>query len=320
MKVMFVSNNPKYKYDEIQTGWNLLPSLFVKKRLKVLGIGKYELYKFYFKYLKFKPDLIVAEWVPAACIPILFKKLGFVKCPVVLNWGDYYAEMMTCFPKKLVKMMEDFSVRNADYITTVSKFNEERAKKLGKVVFYIPHGFFGHKKKTKMNLDKLKTKKNNLKIVYLGEQSKWKKVDKMINAVEGLDCDLFLIGKPNSEFRKIAGKNVHFIGYVDRLEVWSLLKQADILVNPSNQDCNYKLFEYIAVGKPILAYDGLPKYIFTHKKTAYLTKNFRAGLAELMNNKRLRKRLEKNVKKIKTFTWEEIADKYIRLFKKLTKS
>ena len=151
----------------------------------------------------------------------------------------------------------------------------------------------------------------------MGEQSKWKKVDQIINAVNGLDCDLFLFGKTNPLFKKIAGKNVHFMGYVDELEVRSILKQADILVNTSDQDCNYKFFEYISVGKPILAYDGLPANLLTHRKTAFLTKDFRRALIELIKDKSLRKILQSNIKMLKTPNWEEVIDKYINLYEGL---
>ena len=316
MKIMLVSNNSKYKYDELtKSGWNLFPSLFTKKGEKVLGIGKYELHKFYFKYLKFKPDIIMVNWVPASLIPIIFKKLGLVKRPIVLDWGDYYADMMTNYPKSIVKLMEDFTFKNSDYITTVSKLNEKRAKDFNKKVIYIPHGYFEGNKKTEINLDKLKTKKNNLKVIYLGEQSKWKKVDEIILAAKDLECDLFLFGKTNPDFVKLAGKNIHFMGYIDELEVREVLKQGDILVNTSNQDCNFKFFEYISVGKPILAFDGLPANILKHKENAYLTKDFKQGLAELINDKQLRKKLEKNVKKIKTYSWDKIIDKHLKYYK-----
>jgi len=318
MKIMFVTLNPSYKYDQPKkSGWNLLPSLFTQKGIKVLGIGKYDLHKFYFKYLKFNPDIIIVEWPPSCFFVPFLKKFKLIKKPIILNWGDYYTEMMTNYPKFIVRFMENYAVKNVDYITTVSKKNEKIAKKIEKKVSYIPHGYFKTTKKTSINLDKLKTNKKNLKVIYLGEQTKWKKVDQIINAVKGLDCDLFLFGIPNSEFQKIAGKNVHFMGYLPELEVRTVLKQADILVNTSNQDCNYKFFEYISVKKPILAYDGFPRNILTHKETAFLTKDFREGLIELIENKKLREKLKRNIKNIKVFSWDEITKKYIDVFEKL---
>jgi len=317
-KIMYVTNNPEYRFDQYtHSGWNLLPSLMSKKGVNILGVGKKDLHKFYLKYLKFKPDIIILAWVPACFIPPFFKKLGLVKCPLVLNWDDYYVDMMTNYPRKLVKFMEDFTVKNVDYITTVSKINKKKSEQEGKLVFYIPHGYFDNPVKTKVNLDKLKTKKNNVKIIYLGEQIKFKKIDQMIEAVNGIDCDLFLFGTTNPEFVKIAGKNVHFMGYIPELEVRAVLKQADILINPSNQDCSYKFFEYLSVEKPILAYEGLPRLLLTHGVNAYLTKDFKAGLIELIKNKNLRKKLEKNTKKFKTFSWDYLCNKHIELYKKM---
>jgi len=96
--------------------------------------------------------------------------------------------------------MEKFSAKNADYIITVLKTNEEKAKKMNKQVFLLPYGLFAGSKETKINLDKLKTKKSNLKVIYSGTQEEWKRVDKIINAAKEVDCDLFLIGKINPKF------------------------------------------------------------------------------------------------------------------------
>ena len=107
------------------------------------------------------------------------------------------------------------------------------------------------------------------------------------------------------------------MGWADRLEVHSILKQADILINISEQDCNYKFFDYIHVNKPILANKGLPENILTHKYNAYLTDNFKEGLRELIENNKLREKLEKNIKKYKTYSWEEIADMHLDIYKKM---
>jgi glycosyltransferase involved in cell wall biosynthesis len=186
-----------------------------------------------------------------------------------------------------------------------------------KRVFYLPHGVEGDTIKTKYNLKKLMENKKNLIAIYLGEQSRYKQVDKIITAVKNQPCDLFLFGAINKELLPLKTKNVHFMGYANPREVPSLLKQADILVNTSDQDSNFKFFEYIRAGKPILAFAGRPRFLFEHGKTAYLTKDFSSGLKELISNAKLRRVLEHNVKKMKTFSWEEIADKYLELIEKV---
>ena len=316
MKIMYVSNNEKYRYDTPTIcDWNQLPSLFTQKGHHVLGVGKHELKSFYKKYKEFNPDIIIVDWIPASVVPLLYKKLGLIKCPIVHTWGDYYKEMMTNYPSWLTGFLEQYTVKKSDFIITVSKYNQKRAQKLGKRVYYIPHGVSDVQKSTNINLNDKLLVKSNLKVVYLGEQSKWKKTDEIIKAVEGLDCELFLIGETNPEFIKLKYWNTHFLEKVPPEEVRAVLQQADILINPSNQDCNYKFFEYIRAGKPILAYDDLPRYLFTHRKNAFLTKDFKAGLRELILSPSLRYYMEQEVKKIETFSWDNISEKYLELIK-----
>jgi len=140
-------NPKKFEHNSNKSDWNLHPSLFIDKGHEVISIGKYELYKFYFIYLKFKPDIIKIDWVPASMIPLTFKKLGLVKCPIVMDWSDFFEEMLMNYPKFIARFMERFSVRNADYLTTASRRNEQEAIKMGKEVLYIPHGVFTNDKK-----------------------------------------------------------------------------------------------------------------------------------------------------------------------------
>ena len=344
MKILSVTNNPnKVEYDKptqsgSDTGWNMLPSLFVRHGIDFLGIGLYELKNFYSVYLKFKPDLIIVEWIPAALVPILFKQLRLVKCPITHNWGDYYAEFIPRYPawlsrlidksapaystkgglfmirpKWLLKFMEYYSVKHADFVTTVSRRNEALAKKYGKKVHFIPHGYWPAKP-TRVDLSLIQTGKDHLKVVYVGSLSRGKFVDVMIEGVRGLKCDLFLFGRPNPELEVGAPPNVHFMGYVDETEVISVLKQADIVTSMNDQDCNYKFIEFIAARKPILTHDGLPANVFKHRETAYLTKDFRSGLLDLLQDEKLRHTLSDNMASLQVFTWDEIIEKYIGVY------
>ncbi len=322
MKILHIDNEPiSNRSDEklLKDSQSFLP-FYLSKKVDLIGVGKDNWKNFYKIYKNFNPDLIITEWVPASLIPLFLRKLGLIHCPITLNWGDYYAEMMgNTFkhPTFIVKLMEDYTVKNVDFITTVSRRNEKIAKEKGKTVFYIPHGVFRTDKRTKININKLKTQKENITAIYLGDQSKWKKVDHLIEAVKGLPCDLFMFGKTNPEFQKIASKNVHFMGYVDKFEVKSILEQADIVVNTGDQDCNYKIFEYINAKKAILAYDGLTNNILKNGENALLTKDFKNGLIELIKNKKLRNKISKNIQKYKVYTWEEIADMYINAYKEM---
>jgi glycosyltransferase involved in cell wall biosynthesis len=127
-----------------------------------------------------------------------------------------------------------------------------------------------------------------------------------------------LFGKPNPEFQKIASKNVHFMPFVPPDEIPSILQQADILINPSDQDSSFKFFEYIRAGRPILGFKGRPSYIFDHMENAYLTNDFKDGIKKLVENSLLREKISKNIKKLRkgyTLTWKEVAQKHLEFYK-----
>ena len=196
MRILFV---PVSIDDYEKCPWGLTSDvhLFREAGNEVRIITKKNFWKFYFEYLRFKPDIVVSTGV-IAFIPSLFKKIGLLRKPLIHMWDDYYGEAMGKKWGSWPAYFEMFSILNADYITTVSRYNETKAKNLGKKVIYIPHGVQEKIKKTAVNLT------GKVKIVYIGEQSEIKQTDKMILAANESDCDLYLFGKPNPEFQKIA--------------------------------------------------------------------------------------------------------------------
>jgi glycosyltransferase involved in cell wall biosynthesis len=319
MKILHVSNNPDIHSDSKILWNNLIYPL--KQRAEVREVGKKQLFRFYFDYLKFKPDLILTTWVPAAFIPIFLKRLGLIKCPIIHRWEDYYAETMKNYPYKLVKFMEDYSAKNADHLIVIHKTIYKKALSMNKSAFLLPYGTTTGEKETSINLDNLKTKKNNLKVIYLGEINlPFKRVDKIINAAIEIECDLFLFGEePKEEYKLLmkGHKNIHYLGWVNPEEVISLLRQGDILVNTADLDMSMKFLDYVRAKKPILALNKRPAEFFKHKKTAFLTSNFKEGLKELIKDKELRKTLSKNLSSIKLYSWDEIADIHINLYNKI---
>ena len=315
MKILYVSNNEEYPYERMPRGDLAYLHFFQEKGNEVLALPKKDMLKFYSAYKKFKPDIVASTWVPAGFIPAFLNKLGLIKCPVIHYWDDFYADAMITYPRFLINFLERFTIKNSDYITTISRYNESRAKQFSKPVFYIPNGITSNVKKTKLNLDSLKTSPKNLKVVYSGNQfHKLRRLDTIILAVKDLDCDLFLIGKTDPKLVPIAPSNVHFMGEVDPHEVLSILKQADILVNNMDADCNFKLFDYISVGKPIVTSDGMVRYLLKDKEDAILTNDFRKDLKMLIEDKNLREKLERNIKKIKVKTWEQVAEEHLKVY------
>ena len=286
--------------------FRLLADLFQKLGCEVDYLLKKDLKRVYLRYLKFKPDVVISVHEEGP-LPTLLKKLRLIKAPHVHDWCDDYTDINgRDYGVGFIAFCEYFTVANADFIITPSVYRKERCELWGKRVFYIPHGVdadFAHQPPAELRGD--------VKVVYAGEQSERKRVDKLIAAVDGLACDLYLLGETNEAYRAQAPPNVHFMGYIDPSRIPSYLKAADILALTPDDDCTLKMFEYIKAGKAILATRGKPGYFLTHLEDAYLTDDLAKGLGELINNPDLRNRLAEEVRKTKVYTWEEVAQMWL---------
>jgi glycosyltransferase involved in cell wall biosynthesis len=314
MKILFVVTDLD-TYDKVPWGLTSDVHFFRKYGNIVKVITKKSIWRFYLDYLFFRPDIIVSTGVLGG-VPGFFKKIGLIRKKHVHMWDDYYGEQMGRKWGAWPAYLEMLGILNSDYITTMSKYNQVKAGILGKKVEFIPHGVQPNIKPTKIKL------KGKVKIVYTGDLSIYRQSDKMINAVMGLDCELYLFGKLKPEFQKLAQniKNVHFMGFIPAEEIPSVLKQADILINPADQDSSFKFFEYIRAGRPILAFQGRPGYLLTHRETAYLTNDLAKGIKELVKDKKLRNEIGKGAARLSkeiTLTWEQVARKHLELYKRI---
>lgn len=147
------------------------------------------------------------------------------------------------------------------------------------------------------------------KLVYMGDQSLYKGMLRLIQAMDGVDADLFMVGTPNRTLQRLAPSNIKFAGTVSPQEVLSILRQADVLVNPSDQDSNFKLQEYVRAGRPILGVAGRMSWAFEHGKDAWLVDDLREGVIRLRDDVALRSRLVEGLKDRPVLTWEQVVRK-----------
>jgi glycosyltransferase involved in cell wall biosynthesis len=313
MRIQIISHNKEKDSDSgFRMRWHWLPFFFEESGHEVDHVLKQDWKSFYFRYLKFKPDIVISVG-PIAIMPSFLKKMRLMRAPHIHDWTDDYVDV-NGKTNGLAKMAlyEYFTVENADYITTPSIFKKERCELWEKPVFYIPHGVdpdFDEKEPAKLD--------GRTKIFYGGEQSKRKRVDRLIGAVKDIDCELYLFGKTNEEFKMNASPNVHFMGHVNYTEFPRYLKAADILVLTADDDCTLKMFEYIKTGKTILGIRGRVNYVLTHRENAYLTDDLAKGLKELIEHEELRNQLANNVRTIKIYTWKEVATQYMKFLERV---
>ena len=175
-------------------------------------------------------------------------------------------------------------------------------------------------------------------LTYCGSLSKSKGIDLIINSAKYINnVEFLIIGGLKVEvdhYKKIANdngvKNINFIGQVNYSDVPNLLNKSDILLLPSSakniKSRNYtsamKLFEYMSIGKPIIA-SNIPS------NTEILENNLNCLLFEpdnpksmvekintLINDKELNKKITKNSSKLAIkYSWTERSKKMIKRIK-----
>lgn len=130
------------------------------------------------------------------------------------------------------------------------------------------------------------------KVVYSGSLRRVNNLDFLIDAFECLSdssIDLFLFGRGEyeehlkSKCKELQLENVHFMGWVDKKYIPSILKNADLLVDfgiSENALMKYgashnKFFDYLASGKPIVS---------NHHMGFSLINEFQCGIEHAFNS------------------------------------
>ncbi len=84
----------------------------------------------------------------------------------------------------------------------------------------------------------------------------YKRVDLAIEAFNALELPLKVIGtgEEYKKLRKLANKNVEFLGYVSDQERNELLAKCRALIHPQEEDFGIAAVEAMAAGRPVIAY------------------------------------------------------------------
>jgi len=258
--------------------------------------------------------------------------------------------------KKLCYFMENFSLKRAKIIIVVSKPMEEELIKRNIPENKILVNYNGvDTEEFNPNIDGLKIRKKlNLEDkIIIGAVSTfgvWHGMPVLAKAIKSIIQQFQILnskfqihflfigdGVQRPECERIIKESrienyVTFTGTIPYDEVPKYLAACDILVSPHvpNPDGTpffgspTKLFEYMAMGKGIVASDlDQIGEVLEHKKTAWLVKpgdvnNLSDGILRLAQDKKLREELGKNIrqKAIKNYTWEENVKKLIKVFEK----
>ncbi|MCC6165811.1 MAG: glycosyltransferase [Caldilineaceae bacterium] len=102
-----------------------------------------------------------------------------------------------------------------------------------------------------------------LRLVYIGSLFRLKGVHVALEAIAGMEdaLELWVAGDPPADpayaerLATLAGANVHWMGRLNRAEVWRLLENADVMLAPSlsYETYCYSVHEALAAGVPVIA-------------------------------------------------------------------
>ena len=91
MKVQFISHIPGDFHEKRKAHLHFVPFYLEQMGYKVDIIHKKDWPRFYWNYLKFKPDVMIVSGI-IAILPTIFKKIGLIRKPIIYYWGDYFHE------------------------------------------------------------------------------------------------------------------------------------------------------------------------------------------------------------------------------------
>jgi len=247
-------------------------------------------------------DLVHAWNVPSG---IIMKNIDAKK--KILSIHGMYSEQVEVihskFIGKLGKIVEKSAIKNADILSTDSKFVQKTYyEKFGLNVEYLP---------APLDVKKfINIPKSNLKnqIVFIGRDS----YEKGIDILKSIESSI------NSK--------VIYCTNTDWVETMKILQQSKLLVVPSRHESLPQVIKeafYLKV--PVIATNvgGIPE-IVEHNKTGILVpsqnpEKLKIAINDLLDNPELQEILKQNAHNfiLEFFTWEKLLPKYTKFYNNL---
>ena len=215
---------------------------------------------------------------------------------------------------RLVLLLERLTFRTADMVIAVNESHREMALQRGKlseskvvVVRSGPRRQWGDNYRPQPDLKRGR----KYLVVYLGQMGKQDGVDYLLRSIAEYrqrfpDDTLFTIiggGPHQPELHQLAADLklegcVHFTGRLPDEEVWSYFSTADLCVDPDpsnqfNDLCTMnKIIEYMAFGRPVVAFDLKEHRRSAQEAAIYIPGNdiakFSQGMRELLDDEQRR--------------------------------
>lgn len=224
--------------------------------------------------------------LPLVALCIVLGKI--FKIPVIFDMHENWPEAMKLWGYDMfylpAKVLEHFSIRFADLIIVVVDEQKERLLDLGVpenkisvLMNTVVLEMFNDKSISQELYSELRSiYENNFVISYIGGFNNGRGIDILIQAmphvIENIqNAHLLLVGdgRIREELENLTetlgiSKNVSFVGWIDLDDVATYIAVSDVCVIPHytnphiDRTIPHKLFQYMAMGKPIVSTDARP--------------------------------------------------------------
>jgi glycosyltransferase involved in cell wall biosynthesis len=248
-----------------------------------------------------RPDVIIARDIPLAPTAIWSARRHGI--PVVLDVAENYPAMMRMIYEARRQRLVDHVVRNPAAAAAVERYCLFRADRIIVVVDEMAERM----RRMGVSADRIDVISNTpprsraelapargsrrpgapLELVYLGLLEIPRGVKELLDAVallrdEGCPVQLTVVGtgrdaalfQEQADRLRLGPPMVRFLGYVDRETALAAVEHADIGVLPHHRNEQWntsmpnKLFDYMAVGLPVVTSDAIPCVRITHESGA----------------------------------------------------
>lgn len=212
------------------------------------------------------------------------------------------------------------AIQNADLVLASAQKLYKEAKKMNKNCILVPNGcdfeHFKAKKKWGELPEKMKPLTTPI-ITFSGAVASWLDYDLITEMAEEFsDTTVLMVGALYDVKYDDAPSNVHLIGHQPYQELPPYLHHSDVLIipfdtkNPVIEATNpIKLWEYLAIGKPIVT-TNIPeadkKYVYKSRTKKQFIKNVKKSFNGLSE-----KRKEENINLAKENSWDERMDRIL---------
>ncbi len=287
-------------------------------------------------------------WAVAAFYKLFGKRFVFDHhdlCPE-LYLSRFGAGRAGSLPHRLLRLLERAQFRTADLVISTTESYREVAVTRGRVpperVFVVRSGPSRERFATLRPVDETLRRGRRHLVAYLGVMAPQDGVDHLLRAARVLadrgrtDVSYTLIGSGDSfeELRAMAGElglgeAVEFTGRIPDEEVERILATADVCAcpdpkNPLNDVSTMnKVLEYMACGRPIVAYDLREHRYSAGDGALYAEPNreerFADCIAELLDDPARRERMGAYNRRrfLETMAWEHNAGRLLRAYEHL---